>query len=366
MAALCDQPVCGLLPVCGVLCAGPGPSSPRRAARRDAAGHFFNDASSVESARAWATEREAHAELFTRRGVFARRTTRAARVGEREVQSARVFFYEPSRDGGTGRGAAAAATRRVRADEERRRRGRDAESPWRRRAAPPRPRRGWSVEDGSRRRRGRDADSPCRTGRGDAAATTWHSVEPPRLRRGIRSRRRRGYDVAFGRDAAAATTWHSVETPPRLRRGIRTSRRGYDVDIRTSRRGYDVDIRTRRRGYDVAFGRDAAAATWIFGRDAAAVTRSRPDSRVRGRRPPICPPQVAAPRRATRARVGGRVCAVPARQRLRGVRRRRQLRDVRAARGAGVDAAPRRRGGRARAARRGRVTVYRYYTGKSN
>ena len=42
----------------------------------------------------------------------------------------------------------------------------------RRIAAPPRPRRGWSVGDESRRRRGRDADGPWETSRGAAAAAT--------------------------------------------------------------------------------------------------------------------------------------------------------------------------------------------------
>ena len=51
-------------------------------------------------------------------------------------------------------GAAVAATWIVRGDESRRRRGRGGDIPWRRVAATPRPRRGYSVE--SRRRRGRD------------------------------------------------------------------------------------------------------------------------------------------------------------------------------------------------------------------
>ena len=90
----------------------------------------------------------------------------------------------------TSRGAAAAATWKVRGDESRRRRGRDVDIPWRRDAAPPRPRRGQSVETRRRGRdadiprpRGRDADSPwrrdaaaaTRTVRGDEspAAATW-------------------------------------------------------------------------------------------------------------------------------------------------------------------------------------------------
>ena len=80
----------------------------------------------------------------------------------------------------TSRGDAAAATWMFRGsesrrrifggDESRRRRRRDVDSPWRRVAAAPRPRRGCSVEttpltdifggDESRRRRGRDVDSP--------------------------------------------------------------------------------------------------------------------------------------------------------------------------------------------------------------
>ena len=61
--------------------------------------------------------------------------------------------------------------------------------PWRRVAATPRPRRGYSVGDESRRRRGRDVDIPWETSRGDAAAATWifrgrQAAATPRPRRG--------------------------------------------------------------------------------------------------------------------------------------------------------------------------------------
>ena len=84
----------------------------------------------------------------------------------------------------TSRGGAAAATRIFRGDESRRRRGYDVDIPWRRVAAAPRLRRGYSVETTPRLQRVNSAE----TSRGGAAATTWIFSRDE-------SRRHRGYNV---------------------------------------------------------------------------------------------------------------------------------------------------------------------------
>ena len=99
----------------------------------------------------------------------------------------------------------------------------DADIPWRRAAATPRPRRGHSVE----KSRGRDADTPWRRAAATPRRRGGHSMEKSRgdaaatrrTFRGEESRRRRGCDVdiPWGRFAATRRIFRGEES--RRRRG---------------------------------------------------------------------------------------------------------------------------------------------------
>ena len=179
---------------------------------------------------------------------------------------------------------------------QRRRRGRDAASPWRRAAAPPRLRRVYSVEtsrshaaaatwivrgDGSRRGRGRDAASPRRK-----VAAAMPTFGGDRRRR---ASRRRYADAAARKSdmdrTADAKTKTGVATAsfavhpltgatvpiwvadyvlgayrPRRRSLSRSGPRRRDAERPRTGRGYDVDGPRRRRRAQVRHGRGHGGA----------------------------------------------------------------------------------------------------------